>query len=108
MQREQEEAAAIADQRKKQQQDSKGKEAPGSSKSPVDITYALAEVRGAEQRKRDWSIISKLLVNIWPPGDYGTKARVVLGFGLLIAGKVRIANPSQLLAVTRRLELCRS
>ncbi|TFY79936.1 hypothetical protein EWM64_g4076 [Hericium alpestre] len=41
-----------------------------------------------EQRRRDWNIIRKLAVHIWPKDDWGTRGRVVLGVGLLVAGKV--------------------
>ncbi|EJD07002.1 iron-sulfur clusters transporter ATM1 [Fomitiporia mediterranea MF3/22] len=42
----------------------------------------------AQQRKKDWAIIKKLLVNIWPQGDWNVRSRVLFGFGLLVAGKV--------------------
>ena len=42
----------------------------------------------AEQRKKDWSIVKRLAENIWPKGDWTTRSRVILGFGLLIGGKV--------------------
>ncbi|KAG6910080.1 Iron-sulfur clusters transporter atm1, mitochondrial [Tephrocybe rancida] len=41
-----------------------------------------------EQRKTDWSIIKRLLVNVWPKNDWRTRGTVLLGFGLLIGGKV--------------------
>lgn len=46
-------------------------------------------VTNAEQRQKDWDIIRKLMVNIWPKGEWGVKARVLIGFGFLVAGKVR-------------------
>lgn len=42
-----------------------------------------------EQSRRDWEIIKKLLPNVWPKNDWGTKTRVLLAVGLLIGGKVR-------------------
>lgn len=42
-----------------------------------------------EQRQKDWNIIKKLMVNIWPPNDWSVRGRVLLGFGLLVAGKAR-------------------
>ena len=51
----------------------------------------------AEQRRKDLAIIRRLMVNIWPPGDWNTKSRVLLGFGLLVAGKVSNANTIGLL-----------
>lgn len=36
----------------------------------------------------DFKIISKLLENVWPKGDWKTRGTVVAGFILLIAGKI--------------------
>jgi ABC transporter ATM len=52
------------------------------SKSSVTVT-------NAEQRRRDWSIVRRLAVHIWPKDDWATRGRVVLGVGLLVCGKVR-------------------
>ncbi|KAA1479000.1 P-loop containing nucleoside triphosphate hydrolase protein [Dentipellis sp. KUC8613] len=41
-----------------------------------------------EQRRRDRTIIRRLAVHIWPKGEWGMRGRVVLGAGLLVAGKV--------------------
>jgi ABC transporter ATM len=41
-----------------------------------------------EQRRKDWMIVKRLMSHVWPKDDWGTRGRVVLGFGLLIAGKV--------------------
>jgi len=41
-----------------------------------------------EQRRRDRRIVGQLIKHIWPKGDFGTKARVVAGVGLLVGGKV--------------------
>ncbi|KAG6873048.1 Iron-sulfur clusters transporter atm1, mitochondrial [Termitomyces sp. Mi166 len=41
-----------------------------------------------EQRKIDWTILKRLLVNVWPKNDWKTRGTVLLGFGLLIGGKV--------------------
>jgi ABC transporter ATM len=46
-------------------------------------------ISNAEQRRRDWAIVRRLAVHIWPKNDWGTRGRVVLGVGLLISGKVR-------------------
>ena len=46
------------------------------------------DISQEEQRRKDWAIIKRLLINIWPPGDWNAKSRVILGFGFLIAGKV--------------------
>ena len=51
---------------------------------------AEKDLSTTEQRQKDWAIIKRLMVNIWPPGDWGTKGRVLLGFGLLVSGKVSI------------------
>lgn len=49
----------------------------------------VAGITNAEQRRRDWAIVRRLAVHIWPKDDWGTRARVILGVGLLIGGKVR-------------------
>ncbi|KAF8072208.1 P-loop containing nucleoside triphosphate hydrolase protein [Lyophyllum atratum] len=41
-----------------------------------------------EQRKSDWGIIKRLLVNVWPKDDWKTRGTVILGFALLVGGKV--------------------
>lgn len=46
-----------------------------------------------EQSRRDWEIIKKLLPNVWPKNDWGTKTRVLLAVGLLIGGKVSLPSP---------------
>ncbi|EIM91643.1 P-loop containing nucleoside triphosphate hydrolase protein [Stereum hirsutum FP-91666 SS1] len=64
---------------------------PTSSASPrdrQDLTANETQISAGEQRKRDWSIIRKLAVNVWPKDDWGTRGRVLLGVGLLVAGKV--------------------
>ncbi|EMD31529.1 hypothetical protein CERSUDRAFT_119744 [Gelatoporia subvermispora B] len=45
-------------------------------------------VTNAEQRRRDWDILRRLARNIWPSNDWSTRSRVLLGFGLLVAGKL--------------------
>ncbi|TFK69930.1 iron-sulfur clusters transporter ATM1 [Pluteus cervinus] len=62
-----------------------------SAKPPED-----AEPTKAEQRRTDWIIISKLLENVWPKGDWRTRGTVVLGFALLISGKVLNVQVPQL------------
>ena len=44
----------------------------------------------AEQRKSDWGITKRLLVNVWPKNDWKTRWIVLLGFGLLVSSKVSI------------------
>lgn len=44
----------------------------------------------AEQRRSDWGIIRRLLVNVWPKNDWKTRSTVLFGFGLLVAAKVRL------------------
>jgi ABC transporter ATM len=41
-----------------------------------------------EQRKNDWNVVTKLMVNVWPKNDWKTRGTVLLGFGLLVSGKV--------------------
>lgn len=56
----------------------------GSFKSD---TTPVGEVTVREQRKRDWSIMHKMMEHMWPQ-DWGVRSRVVLGLGLLVGGKV--------------------
>jgi hypothetical protein len=56
---------------------------------PQPATSTVASITNAEQRRRDWGIIRRLVVHIWPKDDWGTRGRVILGVGLLIGGKVR-------------------
>ncbi|TDL20752.1 P-loop containing nucleoside triphosphate hydrolase protein [Rickenella mellea] len=49
-----------------------------------DLGNRPVHISASEQRKKDWSIIRKLIVNIWPPNDWGVRGRVILGFGLLV------------------------
>ncbi|GAA5897951.1 hypothetical protein JCM8208_003200 [Rhodotorula glutinis] len=46
------------------------------------------DVSDKEQSRRDWDIIKKLLPNVWPKNDWGTKTRVLLALGLLVGGKL--------------------
>ena len=42
----------------------------------------------AEQRKKDWRIMWRLMANVWPKNDWNTRGRVLFGLGLLVGGKV--------------------
>ena len=64
----------------------------GVKESPHPTSTSKATISNAEQRRRDWSIVRRLLVHIWPKDDWGTRGRVVLGVGLLICGKVRLSS----------------
>lgn len=44
----------------------------------------------AEQRRSDWAIIKKLIINVWPKNDWKTRATVLLGLALLVSAKVRM------------------
>ncbi|KAL5486205.1 ATM1 [Sanghuangporus weigelae] len=59
----------------------------GASKTAQDLG-SEQHLTNAEQRRKDWAIIKRLLVHIWPPGDWNVRSRVLLGFALLISGKV--------------------
>ena len=63
--------------------------AAGVKESPQPTPTSKTTISNAEQRRRDWSIVRRLLVHIWPKDDWATRGRVVLGVGLLICGKVR-------------------
>jgi hypothetical protein len=62
--------------------------------TPQQVTPAAPKtaVSNAEQRRRDWAIVRRLAVHIWPKNDWGTRGRVVLGVGLLVCGKVRLPS----------------
>ncbi|KAH9043965.1 P-loop containing nucleoside triphosphate hydrolase protein [Lactarius pseudohatsudake] len=68
------------------------KSAPQSTTTtaPKEATPAApkAPISNAVQRRRDWAIVRRLAVHIWPKHDWGTRGRVVLGVGLLVSGKV--------------------
>lgn len=59
---------------------------------PQPTSTSKATISNAEQRRRDWAIVRRLLVHIWPKDDWETRGRVVLGVGLLISGKVRLLS----------------
>ena len=63
--------------------------ATAASESPQPTLTSKTTISNAEQRRRDWSIVRRLAVHIWPKDDWVTRGRVVLGVGLLIGGKVR-------------------
>jgi ABC transporter ATM len=53
----------------------------------------------AEQRRTDWTIIKRLLTNVWPKNDWKTRGTVLFGFMLLVSAKVRRSNlvPAQMI-----------
>jgi hypothetical protein len=63
--------------------------ATATRESPQPLSTSKTTISNAEQRRRDWSIVRRLAVHIWPKDDWTTRGRVVLGVGLLIGGKVR-------------------
>lgn len=70
------------------------KSVPTAPAHVAPATPKVAIVSNAEQRRRDWAIVRRLAVHIWPKNDWGTRGRVVLGVGLLVSGKVRLSQPS--------------
>lgn len=46
------------------------------------------EPTAAEQRRTDWTIVKRLMVNVWPKNDWKTRLTVVFGFLLLVTAKV--------------------
>lgn len=61
-------------------------DAPAATSAPKSVDSDIVTVK--EQRRKDWIIVKRLMSHVWPKDDWGTRGRVVLGFGLLIAGKV--------------------
>lgn len=51
---------------------------------------SMGQVTVREQRKKDWSIMRKMMEHMWPR-DLAVRSRVVLGLGLLVGGKVNRA-----------------
>ncbi|QRV89725.1 ABC transporter transmembrane region [Ceratobasidium sp. AG-Ba] len=68
------------------------KPSPADAKSPSQPNPGAGDtvvhISQAEQRRVDWQIVKKLIVNVWPQGEIGIKTRVVLALSLLLAGKV--------------------
>lgn len=44
----------------------------------------------AQQRRTDWRIVKRLMINVWPRNDWKTRLTVLGGFGLLVSAKVRL------------------
>jgi len=61
---------------------------PTSSSKPPDAPPSDIPTQ-AEQRRSDWSIIKRLMINVWPKNDWKTRWTVILGFALLVSAKVR-------------------
>jgi hypothetical protein len=57
-------------------------------KTAQPVSADIRHLTPAEQRRKDWAIVKRLAVNIWPANDWNTKGRVLAGLGLLVAGKV--------------------
>jgi ATP-binding cassette subfamily B (MDR/TAP) protein 7 len=53
-------------------------------------------VTAKEQRRKDWMVVRRLIGNVWPKHDWNTRFRVVLGFALLLGGKVLNVHVPQL------------
>lgn len=90
-------------QRRSFQHLAQGKDAPTSPKTASTTTAAppaksaakpppssddVVHVSISQQRKNDWNIVKRLSGELWPKDDWSTRARVVLGMGLLVSGKV--------------------
>ncbi|CDO74513.1 hypothetical protein BN946_scf184979.g68 [Trametes cinnabarina] len=80
----------LSDEIKHKHSQKPGPAAPQSPKplAKQDLTGDAIHVSQAEQRKRDWNIVRKLVQNIWPKDDWKTRGRVLFGFGLLVGGKL--------------------
>jgi len=59
----------------------------------------VVDVAVQEQRKKDWSIVRKMMEHMWPK-DWGVRSRVVLGLGFLVGGKVNRALDSIVFPLT--------
>ena len=74
------------------QQPNSPPQSAATKESSLAPTTVATSISNAEQRRRDWAIVRRLAVHIWPKDDWGTRGRVVLGVGMLIGGKVRYTS----------------
>jgi hypothetical protein len=77
-----------------QQLAQQGEKSPLRSTTTPTTKENSSVVSNAEQRRRDWAIVRRLAIHIWPKDDWATRGRVVLGVGLLVCGKVRSLRQS--------------
>ncbi|RPD72384.1 P-loop containing nucleoside triphosphate hydrolase protein, partial [Lentinus tigrinus ALCF2SS1-7] len=61
-------------------------DSPASAQPPA--APKAKQLSKSLEEMRDWNIIKKLSENLWPKDDWTTRGRVVLGFRLLISGKL--------------------
>lgn len=61
---------------------------PTSAKPPPTKPTDEPPPTAAQQRRTDWTIIKRLMVNVWPKNDWKTRSIVLFGFVLLVAAKV--------------------
>ena len=66
-----------------------------NAKSKLEPTVPTA----AEQRRTDWTIVKRLMINVWPKNDWKTRLTVVFGFLLLVTAKVNAAPPPPLVHI---------
>lgn len=59
----------------------------GPKGGPKSDASSAGKVTIQEQRKKDWSIMRRMMEHLWPQ-DWGVRSRVVLGLALLVGGKV--------------------
>ncbi|KAJ1307506.1 hypothetical protein OPQ81_001605 [Rhizoctonia solani] len=59
-----------------------------SEPKPPAAGETVVHISQAEQRRVDWEIVKRLIVNVWPKREWSIRARVVLALSLLLAGKV--------------------
>ena len=77
-----------------QQMAAKPETPPTGSKTAPDATGGkpppAENPSNAQQRRMDWKIVKRLMVNVWPKNDWKTRLTVLLGFFLLVSAKVRV------------------
>lgn len=82
---------------------------PASSdaqRGPKNDSEPVGEVAVREQRKKDWSIMRKMMEHMWPR-DWGVRSRVILGLGLLVGGKVNyLLNLTAFLLIIACISSC--
>jgi hypothetical protein len=78
----------------------------GPKGGPRSDDSSAGKVTIQEQRKKDWSIMRRMMEHLWPQ-DWGVRSRVVLGLGLLVGGKVnRMLNSIVFLLSISRIPSC--
>ncbi|KAK1231551.1 Iron-sulfur clusters transporter atm1, mitochondrial [Marasmius sp. AFHP31] len=61
---------------------------PKEPSTSSDILSEAAPLTQAQERRNNWTVVKRLMANVWPKNDWKTRGTVVLGFFLLFGGKL--------------------